>query len=470
MDKLKWKKLVGLLIPVLIGLFIWISPRPEGVDPKAWQMLAIFVFTIAGVIAKPLPMGAITLIGITLCALTGTLTAAESLSGFSNGVVWLIVIAFFIARGFIKTGLGSRVAYSLMGLLGKSSLGLAYGVAATDLVLAPAIPSLTARAGGVMFPILKSLCSAFGSEPHAHPRRMGSYLYQVAFQASVITSAMFLTAMAGNPLAADIAAKAGAEISWGTWALAAIVPGIAALLVMPLVLFWLYPPEVKQTPDAKKFAAKELKKMGPMSGKEWIMLLTFVVLITLWIIGDIVNVKAGTTALIGVVILLVTGVLEWDDIVKEKGAWNILIWFSALIMMANFLSKLGLTEWFSHWVVGHVEGLSWTVGFAIAAAIYFYAHYFFASNVAHIGAMYAPFLFLMTAMGTPPLFAALSLGFISNLFGGLTHYGCGPAPIFFGAGYVKIGQWWRLGFVMSVVNIIIWFGLGLIWWNIIGIL
>ncbi|MDN3507423.1 MAG: anion permease [Simkaniaceae bacterium] len=463
-----YRKVLGFLIPTILALLIWFAPIPVGVDPKAWHLLALFVWTIAAVIAKPLPMGAVTLMGLTLCGITKTLTMTQTLSGFSNAVVWLIVIAFFIARGFIKTGLGSRLAYSLMSVLGKSTLGMGYGITFTDLAMAPAIPSLTARAGGVMFPVLKSLCSAFGSLPDKDPRKMGSYLFQVAFQASCITSAMFLTAMAGNPLIADIAAKSGVNITWGSWALAAIVPGIVSLIFMPLILYWIYPPEMKVNPEAKVFSQKKLKELGKMSGHEWIMLFTFILLLALWIMGSHIGIGAGTAAMLGVSILMATGVLKWDDIIHESGAWNILIWFSVLIMMADNLSTLGLTTWFGDWIVANVHGFSWGWGFFLCSIVYFYAHYFFASNVAHIGALYAPFLILAIGLGTPPLFAALTLGFFSNLFGGLTHYGCGPAPIFFGSGYVKIGEWWRLGFVMSVINIVIWLGVGYFWWSFLG--
>lgn len=279
---------------------------------------------------------------------------------------------------------------------------------------------------------------------------------------------MFLTSMAGNPLIADIASSVGVNITWGTWALAASVPGLLCLAIIPLVLYKLYPPEVKETPNAKAFAAKKLKDMGHIRIQEWIMIFAFVLLITLWILGPFISMKAVIAALIGLALLLLTSVLTWEDVIKEKGAWNTLMWFATLIMMAGFLNKLGLTTWFTSYVQTHVQGLNWYVAFLVLALIYFYSHYFFASVVAHIGSMYSPFLLLCVAMGAPPMMAALSLGFFSNLFGGLTHYGCGPAPIFFGSGYVKIGDWWKFGFLASVINIIIYLTVGSAWWSFLG--
>ena len=457
------------LFCVIVGLVLWFLPAPEGVSDRAWNLLAIFIFTVLGIITKPLPIGAIAFIGLMLTTVTSTLDFQEAFSGFNHHIVWLIVFAFFIARGFIKTGLGFRIAYYLMSWLGKSTLGMGYGIVATDFVLSGAIPSLTARSGGVIFPLLTSLCKAFGSEPHNPPRKVGAYLFVTAFQGAAITSAMFVTAMAGNPMVVDFAEQLGISIGWGSWASAAIVPGLLSLLIVPYILYKIYPPELKESPEAKEYALKSLKEMGKVSSGEWLMLFVFVLLILLWAMAKVTGIHPAVTAMVGLSILLLSKVLSWDDIVSEKGAWNIFIWFSVLLMMAGFLTSLGLMTWFGDLVMGQIGGLDWKIGFTVLFLVYFYSHYFFASNAAHIGAMFLPFLVLATAMGTPPGLAVYSLAFASSLFGGLTHYANGPAPIFFGAGYNKIGDWWKLGFIISVVNIIIWIGLRSLWWKVTGV-
>lgn len=468
MAPLRTKKLLILALITLIGAFLWNLKPPEGVSTQAMHMLAIFIFTVLGIILRPLSTGTVAFMGLTLTVATKTLTFSESFSGFINPIVWLIVVAFFISRGFIKTGLGERIAYLIIKRVGKSTLGMGYGMILTDLLLAPAIPSVTARVGGIIYPIVHSLAKAFGSEPYSHPRRLGSFLMKVTFQGSVITSGMFLTSMAGNPLIADIASSIGLNITWGTWALAASVPGIICLSIIPFALYKMYPPEIKATPNAKTFASNKLKEMGHVRLQEWIMISAFILLITLWIIGPVIGMQAVVAALIGLVMLLLTSVLSWEDVIKEKEAWNTLVWFAILIMMASFLNKLGLTTWFSTYVKGHVQGLSWIAAFAALSLIYFYSHYFFASIVAHIGSMFSPFLLLSVALGTPPMVAVLLLAFFSNLMGGLTHYASGPAPIFFGSGYVKITDWWKLGFYLSLINVFLYFLIGSFWWNILG--
>ncbi len=458
-------------IPVIVGVIVFFLPAPSGVDPNGMHMLGIFIATIVGLILQPLPTGSVALVGLALAMITKTMGMSDALAGFSNKTIWLIVASFFIAEGFIVTGLGRRVALLFVRSIGKSSLGLSYGMAVTDLILAPATPSNTARAGGVVYPIIKSLAVLEDSTPEsdASRRRLGAYLLLTALQVNVVTSAMFLTAMAGNPLAKEAAGKMGIEITWAKWALAAIVPGIVSLIVVPWVMQKIYPPTLKKTPEAPDLARQQLREAGKMSVHEWIMAVTFVLLLVLWCLGDQLNVDATATAFTGIAILLVTGVLTWKNLVTDQGAWQTLIFFGVLVAMADELKKLGVIEWVGDKVASSVDGLPWVVAFAILTLVYFYVHYLFASNTAQIVAMYAVFLGAAVATGAPPLFSALVFGFIGSLFGGLAHYSSGPAGVMFGSGYIKTSEWFRVGFIMSVVIILIWTIVGGAWMKLIGI-
>lgn len=462
--------LPSFILCLLVGLIIWFSPHPVELQDSAWQLFAVFVATILGIILRPLPVGAVALIGMTVLLVTETLSVKESFAGFGNHVAWLVVLAFFIARGFIKTGLGKRLAYFFVRILGKHTLGLGYGLVATDLCLAPFIPSVSARAAGILFPILRGLAEAFGSKPRdPSSRYVASYLTVTSFQGSVVTSAMFLTAMAGNPVIADLAGNFGVEISWGSWALAAIVPGLCSLIAVPWLIYKINPPEIKHTPHAVEMAKQELAAMGPIGRMEGIMLGTLVFLLSFWAGGRFFGVAPVTTALIGLCFLLITGVLQWKDLLEEEGAWATFVWFSILMMMAGHLKELGFTTWFGNQVVVLVQDFSWSTALLALVLVYYFAHYFFASITAHVYSLFPPFLAVILGTEAPALMAALVLAFASNLCGGLTHYGTSPAPLLFGAGFVSVKDWWRCGLIAGIVNIIIWVGIGSVWWKLIGL-
>ena len=458
------------LIVILIAVIIWFIPVPAGLKPAAWHLFAIFLATIIGFILKPLPMGAIAFIAFTAVALFNVASAGAALGGFSNTTIWLIVSAFLFARGFIKTGLGNRIAYSIMKAIGKSTLKLSYAIMLSDLVIAPATPSNTARGGGILFPIVQSLCLAFGSKPDISPKKMGTFLMQSAFQGNMITSAMFMTSQASNPLIVALALKMfNVDISWGTWALAAIVPGIVSMICIPYLLFKLDPPEIKDTPEAANIAKEALDKLGPMSRNEKIVAVVFVGALLLWATSQYNNINATVVALLGVSVMLVTGVLAWKDVTAESSAWDTMIWMGTLICLAGLLNSTGFIKWFANIVSGAISGVSWMAALLILLILYFYSHYAFASLSAHVTAMFPALAPVAVAAGAPPLLTALTMGFFSNLCASITHYSTGPAPIYFGAGYVDQGKWWKNGFIVSVANIIIWLVVGGIWWKVLGI-
>jgi len=457
-----------LLITLSLSLAGWYLPISEAISENAWHLLIIFIATIIGIILNPLPMGVIALLSILACVLTKTLSLSECLSGFSDSIVWLVVFAFFISNGFIKTGLGSRIAYYVLSKIGHSTLGISYALVIADFVLSPLIPSATARGGGVIFPIAKSICKSFSD--HDHPgvsSKNGGFIMSVCTQSAVITSTLFITAMAANPLAVKLAEQAGFSISWIDWAIAAIVPGIVSLALMPLVIYYLYPPTIKYSDSAPKIAREKLDAMGRFSIHEIIMMLVFVLLIVLWINGPKLGLQPTIAALLGLSILFVTKVINFEDNLADKGAWHTFIWFATLVMLSDFLSKFGLMTWIGAKLQFLFIDTSPINALIMLSLLYFYIHYFFASTTAHITVLLPTFLVLFVNAGVPGALAALILSFLSTLSAGLTHFGLSSSPIFFGAGYMKTKDWWYIGLVTSVLYLLIWIFIGGAWWKLL---
>jgi divalent anion:Na+ symporter, DASS family len=456
---------------LFFGLLLWFAvPMPEALSPKAWHLLIIFITTIIAVISKPLPMGAVCLIALVISVLTNTLQLTQTLSGFQDKASWLIIFALFIAKGFQATGLGKRLGYYFIALLGKSTLGLSYGIAAADLCMAPVIPSVTGRSAGIVFPIVRAISDSFQSFPHEESaKKMGSFLTLSLFQSTTLSSTMFLTAMVANPLIQTLAKEhLQIDLSWATWALGALVPGLCCFFAIPFIIYKLFPPSIKDTPEATQLARDELRSMGKMSLAEWVMLGTVVLLLLLWGGGNFWGIDPVLTAAIGLTILLLGGVLSWTHLLKDESVWEIFIWFSILLMMAKYLGEFGAIMWFKEAVASYIHGLTWMIAFPILALLYFYSHYFFASSTAHVLAMFPAIAGLSISLGTPPLLTVIVLAYFSNLMGGLTHYSLIPAPILFGAGYNSIQRWWACGFILSVSNILIFSTIGLAWWHFLG--
>jgi divalent anion:Na+ symporter, DASS family len=459
---LKWALVLGS------ALFILLLPVPAGITPQSWRLLAIFVATIVGGIVRPIPSGAVVLLGVTAIMLTGALSPVDALRGYADPIVWLVLAAFLISRGMIKTGLGRRIALLFVRAIGSRSLGLGYSLISTDFVLATIIPSNAARSGGIIFPIAKSIAETYESRPGPTARRLGAFLTTLLYQADVIICAMFLTGQASNVIIAKFAKEtAGIELTYARWAIAGLVPGLLSLAVVPPLIYRLFPPEIKHTPAATEFARTELGKMGRVSRHEILMLLVFALVATLWMTTAFHGINYAVVAMLGIGVLLLTGVLTWRDVTTESGAWDVFIWYGGLVRMAEALGETGITKRFAEVAAGMTVGWYWAAALAVLLLVYFYAHYGFASITAHVSAMYIPFLVVIIAAGAPVALTVLLLAYASNLNASLTHYGTTPAPIWFGAGYVKQRTWWWIGFVASIANLLIWTIIGSLWWKVL---
>ncbi len=457
------------IITVMIGVVIWFLPVPSGVTAQAWHLFALTAAIIAGFILQPIPIGAVAFVGITITALTGTLKSREVVAGFGNDTMWLIVCAFLFSRAFIKTGLGQRIAYCFLRMMGDSTLKVAYALVFSDLVLAPLSPSSGARGGAIMYPIIRGISAALGSEPGATSRRVGAYLIQCVYQCEAILCAMFITAMAGNVLIVDLAKKTiGVEITWISWFVAASVPGVVCLLIYPWLVYKMYPPELKDSPEAKILATQKLEEIGPMSIHERILSVTFAVALTLWCTSSYNNIPATTVAMLAVAVIMLSNILSWKEILNENSAWDTLIWMGSLMALAGELSKKGFIGWFANLASSSLAGIDGMAVLVLLAIIYMYVHYGFASMTAHISAMYAAFAAVAVAAGAPPMLAALTLGFTANLCMALTHYSGTSSPVFFGPGFVPMKTWWRMGFIFSLISLAIWMSVGAVWWKVLG--
>jgi divalent anion:Na+ symporter, DASS family len=457
---------VAVLIP---GGAVYFLPLP-GMSPGQRHLLGVFAATIVALIAQPVPMGTSVVVAMTVLALTRTLPPAKILSGFANVTVWLVFTAFLFSRAVTATGFGKRAGYLFIRRFARTPLSLAYSLAAADLVLAPFIPSDTARGGGVVFPIVRSVAADLGSEPGPTAGLIGSFLMLASFHTTYVASAIFLTGMAANPLIAEYARQAGhVDLTWLRWLSGSALPGLLSVALVPWLLFRMMRPQIHDTASARTYAAAELEHMGPLSGKEKRLSLILVGVMAGWVTSPWHGISNTFVALAGVSAILLSGVLTWNDLLDERRAWDSLIWFAPLVMMGDALNEAGVIRILSSSLFHAVSGWSWQLALGALVAAYCYVHYGFASMTAQVTALYPSFLGAALAARVPAMPAALALAYFSSLNAAMTHYGTGSAPVFFGGGYVRQSDWWRVGFFISIVNLAIWMGLGMLWWKAVGL-
>jgi len=461
--------LLKLGVCALIAVLLWIVPVPSGLEPKGWKIFAVFLAVIVSFVVRPYPMGPMVLFGLVILMAGNTLTTHEALSGYGDSTVWLVVAAFLIAGGVVHTGFGRRLALMLVSRFGKSILGLGYSLCAAELVLGPVVPSNTARGGGILAPITLSLCEALGSYPHQNPQRAGKYLSLVGAHANLIAAAMFLTGMAANPLVSRAAREVfNVDFDWGTWAIGALVPAIIGFSLLPLLIYCLAKPTLRDTSAALENARRELQQMGHWRTGEKVMSGVFILLIVLWATKALHGLDTTLAAWIGVCLLLLTNTLKWEEVISNDKAWDTLIWLGGLLAMANGLKAHGFIDWFAKNVEALVSGFSGMTVIFILALIYFYSMYGFSMVTAHISALVAAFFAVAATTGAPVMLTIAILAYFSNLCACTTNYSSGPVIVYYGLGYVPANQWFATGFMVSLFHLIVWLGAGLPAWKVLG--
>lgn len=447
---------------LFLGSAIWLSPVPYGLSTDAWQLFAIFAATIFAVVSGAASIFLAAIVALAVAILSGTLDAERAYSGFSEGFILLIVAAFLVGKGVVNSGLGERIGLLLVRSFGKSSLGLAYSMIATDALIAPAFPSNTARSG-VLFPIVYSLASNNGSKPwEASRSELGAYLMMCSMTGLGLSSALWLTAMAANPVGVALLAQRGVTLDFGSWLLASSVPTVSAMLLVPWFLYRVFPPGRRTTPEAPEQAAASLAQLGALSRKEWITLATFVGMVLGWALSGALSLDATAIAFLGLAILMTGGVFTLDDIKSSGDALETLIWFAILYTISTELDHLGFMQYVGDIMGSWVNGFSWPMTYALLLISYVLIHYLFVSQTAHLLALFGVFVGI-SQPEVPLHLMGMMLLLATNFFSVMTPQASSANVIFAGSGYLTGREIYRNGGLVTLACLMVYLFIGTPW-------
>jgi DASS family divalent anion:Na+ symporter len=450
-------------IPFALAIGIWLTPVPAGLTAPAWHLFAVFVAAIAAVLVGAFPLLTSTMLAVAAVVLTGTIPPAKAFGGFANASVLLVVIAFLVAQAVVKSGLGRRISLFMVSRFGRSSLGLAYSIVITDAVIAPAFPSNTAR-GGVLFPIVLSVAQGAGSRPDdPDGRRLGGYLMFCAMASLAVSSALWMTATSANPIGIQVAREFGLEIGFGKWFVAASVPALTALLLVPRVVARLFPPGVGETPEAPVNARSALSTLGPLSRDERITAVAFVLMVSGWIFADALQLNVTSIAFAGLGLLLMTNVLTLDDIAAQGDTLATFLWLAVLFALSGQLNELGFMGYAGQRLASHLGGLSWPMTYVTLIVLYVAIHYMFVSQSSQVLALMGVFLDVGIRGGVPAPLMAFALLFASSYFSVITPQAGSQNVIFVGSGYLTQRELYRLGLLMTLFFLAVFLIVGTAW-------
>ena len=468
--RLHAETLVRWGVPLLAFALVKLTSRPAQVTAQGWQTTAVFAATMVAFALRPLPPAVVVLGALTVLAGSGAGGPERALAGYAAPGVWLVVAAMILSRALRDSGLARRVALHFVRRLGTTSPRLAGALVLSDALLAAFVPSVTARNAGIVLPIGVGLAEFYESRPGPSAGRLGAFLVLTLYQGSSVVCAMFLTGQASNVLAASIAARElGVAMSWSSWFIAALVPALVSGVAIIAVVQALARPSVRATPQAVEFAAQKLAVLGRMKREEVLTLTVTLASCLLFASSRFHHLEPVAIALLTAVALLGVGAVPWAAVLADKTLWDVFVWYGGLFSLAQAVASSGTPAALASRVSSALDGTPPLLAFVLASGVAYLAHYLFASITAQVLTMFLPLVLVLIHTGVPPALACYGMIFAFNLSAGLTHYGATNGPVLFAADYVSARTWWRVGFVVGALNLVVWLSVGLVWWRVLGL-
>jgi DASS family divalent anion:Na+ symporter len=272
-----------------------------------------------------------------------------------------------------------------------------------------------------------------------------------------------MTATSANPIGIQVAQEFGLQINFGTWFIAASVPALTAIALLPWIVAKLYPPGVGDTPEAPTAARQALAALGPLSRDERITAVAFALMVSGWIFADALGLNVTSIAFAGLGLLLMTNVLTLDDIAAQGDTLATFLWLAVLFALSGQLNELGFMGYVGQRLASHMGGLSWPVTYVTLVALYVAIHYMFVSQSSQVLALLGVFLDVGVRGGVPAPLMAFALLFASSYFSVITPQGGSQNVIFVGSGYLTQGELYRLGLLITLFFLAVFLVVGTGW-------
>lgn len=452
-------KIFRLFAIFVIATLAWVLLKPTGgLSEQALHMIIIFVATMTGIMLEVCSTAAFLLMSMLIANLTGTIDVKEGFSGFSNIVPWLLFLVLSLTTSITKTSLGMRLAYIFMKFFGKGINGLSYSIILTELFVAPVLPSNTARAASVGYPLVTSLAKYISSHVKGvSETAIGSYLNLLYSCSNAVCSSLFLTAMISNAIIMEVMSENNIHMTWISWTKFAIIPGLTILTILPFVIKIFCHPKTRDLGDIQAKAKTNYENLGKLSKDEKCIISTFGIMLIMWIFAEIIHIPVLVTTLLGVCIFYAFGIINMKDILSNHSTFNAVIMLGIIISYVNCLNSFGAIDWFNKIITGVIGGFSPYLSFFVLSTIYFFSHYFFTGEGSRIIALYASFLSIGMALGIDKIAVAMTLAVFSSMSSVLTNYSGPVAILMFSTGYTHPKKWLANGATFALSIICIWF-------------
>jgi len=465
----KWVTIASIVI-TLVALWALNWPTP-GLEAKGRIPLVVFLWSVALWILRPIPEYLTAILGAAVMILL-KVPGKEVLGGFADPVWWMVTFACILGAAIATTGLGRRIAYTIMDKLGTSPLRLLYGTTMTNNVLAPFTPSNTAR-GAILYGVTEGICDALGLK--AGEKKGDHTLTLANLYINTTNTNMFLTAMGGNALFVALLEKmTGHRVMWSDWFIAAFVPMLPVVLLLPYIVYRLFPPRESEWVRGREFVREQVSRLGPPSRAEKATLVIMLVTLALWATELVHKVPSTTVSFFMAIMLLFPGIgaVSWKDVEKHM-PWPMLLWLGFAMGMAGVVNSTGGFKWLvgrffasSPWV----QSLAFAPFMLVVILAIIFIHPLF-SGMNAMGMIVIPVVVqLATARGFDPFVAGFLATLAVTTAAFFLPFNSAPNLIFYGSGRFEVSDLLKGAIPLALLIAAALVGALYLWWPLIGLL
>jgi sodium-dependent dicarboxylate transporter 2/3/5 len=456
----KIKKLI-VILGLILFLALLIIPTPEGLSLAAKNSIALFVLCLSLWVSNVIPLAITSLLGIVLIPLLNILEVEESFALFGNKAIFFILGALILASGIYKTGLGSRIAFTLLRRFGQGPRKLLIGILLTSAALSCIMPEHAVAA--LLLPIVLEIATSLDLAPLQSNYSKLLFL-SMAWGAIVGGITTFLGG-ARNLLAVGLLEKNyGISIGFFEWIKYSWPIPTLILIVISVMIYKFIEIDIDSIQAAQDKLKKKMIEAGAMSVKEKKLSLVLILVVSSWLFLS-KRIDIAIISILGAVLTFVIQVVEWKDI-EEYINWGVILMYGGAIAVATSLVRTGATDWLSGAVFSHLE-LSPFV-FLIFLAIFTMALTEGISNVAAVAIILPLAYSIGDIYQINPIIITLSVALPGGLAFSLP-MGSPPNAIAFSSGYYRISDVVKFGVILMMVSWLVYILVAKFYWPLIGL-
>ncbi len=458
----------GVPLAVLVSVLVWFAPQPASLSLAGHHALSLFAGVFVLYLTEAIPLAITSLMVVPAAVLMKVVPVKEALTGFSSTSVWLIVGAFILASAMVKTRLAERITWHILRTIGFTPTRVTLGITMANIVLAFLIPSSTARTA-VLLPVCLGIASVMCGE--GRTKFAINLLLTLAFTNATI-GAGILTATVPNPVTVDFLAKAGTHITYTDWLLYGFPPALIMTFVTWFVIQRIFPPEAAREGLGESVAHERLAEMGPTTNAEWRAFAVFILVLLGWVSGAWTKFDSTVVCLVGVGLLCLPkfGVLDWPYINRHT-SWQVVMVAGGGITLGDILMKTGAAKWLAV-TIFHGLGLQALGVLALLLALMVviqYLHVVFVGTTAMATAFLPIVLALAQTAKIDPLVLVLPAGMIIGGYPVLMFYNTLPNIIIYGTGKLKVGDFPKVGVLISFIACVVYALCAVTYWRWLGL-